>query len=62
MESENKRKYLYVLLQVLLGATVFNWLIPVVETFPQDVRIQEQLDETFSDDNERYLSTPNYHG
>ena len=43
-----------------MGATVFNWLIPVVETFPQDVRIQEQLDETFSDDNERYLSTPQY--
>jgi len=39
---------------------VFNWLITVVETFPSDVRIEEQFDETFSHDIESYLSTTQY--
>jgi len=45
-----------------LGARVFDWLILIIKTFPRDVQIQEQLDETFSNDDEKYLSTPQYNG
>ena len=46
MEIENKKRWLFVLLQILLGATVFSWLIPVVEAFPQDKFQEKHPDDT----------------
>jgi len=47
-------------MQIILGATVFSWLIPIVETFPQDkfqeshpddtMLQQNKLGESYSDD------------